>query len=587
MSAVKRNDLFQLIISLAILAAIGALTSLVYTKFDLTSEKRHTLTEATISLLDSLDDQVHIRCYMTGEFPAKYKRLERALKEKLDEFSDRSNNNLSFEFIDPYESGDDKTIADFEERLYKSGLRFTRIAFEENGVQSFRMIWPAAFVNYKDNEVPVQFLKSENPEMQDAMINTSINNIEYELASRIRMAMRKAKPSVAFLEGHGELEEIDTRDFADALREFYNVSRVNIDGKVNALCDKVDGVKYRIPKFDALIVAKPDSVFSDKDKLVLDQYVMNGGKVIWLVDPILTDLDSLRLSQQTIGITNEIGLYDLLFSYGVRLNRNIVIDRSCALIDFDLGPMGNQRNIQLFNWYYSPVVIPPDTAHPIVSNLDPIFLEFASSLDTVGENTEIKKTILLTSSYYSREFKAPVRINSGIVNIDPNFREFNMPFQKMAALLEGSFESAFKNRLLDSLAKDPGFAFREVGKKTAMIVISDGDIIRNKITNLADGGTIRPLGFDRYAGRVIYDNKEFLLNCVNYLLDDEALISLRSRSIELRKLDGERIIYEKSKWQSINMILPLLIVATFGILLTWLRRKRYASKANAEEGVKK
>jgi ABC-2 type transport system permease protein len=270
------------------------------------------------------------------------------------------------------------------------------------------------------------------------------------------------------------------------------------------------------------------------------------------------------------------GLYDLLFGYGVRLNRNIVIDRSCALIDFDLGPMGNQRNIQLFNWYFSPVVIPPDTAHPIVSNLDPLFMEFASSLDTVGENKAVKKTVLLTSSYYSREFKAPVRINSGIVNIDPNFKEFNLPFQKMGVLLEGEFTSAFKDRLPDSLLRNPELGYRDLSRKTSMIVISDGDIIRNKVVESQDGKSIRPLGFDRYAGRVIYDNKEFLLNCVNYMLDDAALISLRSRTIELRKLDGERIIHEKSRWQAINMILPLMIVAIFGFALSWIRKKHYS-----------
>jgi ABC-2 type transport system permease protein len=576
MSAVKRNDIVQLLISMAILVIAGVLASLTYTKFDLTSEKRHTLTDATNSLLDSVPEPLHVRCYMTGDFPAKYKRLERSLREKLDEFSDRSDGMLTYEFIDPYESGDEETIAQFEERLYKSGLQFTRIAFEENGVQSFRLLWPAALITYKGKEVPVQFLKSDNPEMPDAMINTSINNIEYELASRIRMIMRDKKPAVAFVEGHGELEEIDTRDFADALREFYSVDRVKIDGKVNALCDKVNGIKYRIPKYDAIIVAKPDSVFSDRDKYVLDQYVMNGGKIIWLIDPILTDLDSLRTNQQTIGITNEMGLYDLLFGYGVRLNRNIVIDRSCALIDFDLGPMGNQRNIQLFNWYFSPVVIPPDTAHPIVSNLDPLFMEFASSLDTVGENKAVKKTVLLTSSYYSREFKAPVRINSGIVNIDPNFKEFNLPFQKMGVLLEGEFTSAFKDRLPDSLLRNPELGYRDLSRKTSMIVISDGDIIRNKVVESQDGKSIRPLGFDRYAGRVIYDNKEFLLNCVNYMLDDAALISLRSRTIELRKLDGERIIHEKSRWQAINMILPLMIVAIFGFALSWIRKKHYS-----------
>lgn len=572
----RRADIIQFLISIAILLVIGFMGSMAFTKFDLTAEKRHTLTDATKVLLGEVEDKILIKVYLTGDFPARYKRLEQAIRERLDEFRDYSNDQIEYEFIDPYNEGDEKTTAEIEKQLFESGLRFSRIAYEEEGVKKFRLIWPAAMISYRDQNIPVQFLKSDNPEMQEGLINASINNLEYELTSKLRLALTDERYNVGFLKGHGELSEAETYDVAESLRESYVVEEVEINEQLNSITEKLPSMAYRIPTYDALIIAKPDSAFSNKDKLILDQYIMAGGKVLWLIDPILTDLDSLREQQQTIGVTNEIGIYDMLFDYGVRLDRNIVIDRSCALISFDTGPMGNKRNMQMFNWYFSPVVIPPDTAHPIVSNLDPIIFDFTSSLEAVGENPKVKKTTLLTSSYYARELKAPVRINSAIVNIDPNFRELNKPHQPLAMLLEGEFLSNFRGRLPDTLMKSKEFAFREESRKTKMIVVADGDVIRNKVVKSEGQLMPRPLGFDRYAGRVIYDNKEFILNAVNYLLNDNALISIRSRTIEMRKLDPERIIQERTRWQVINMVIPILLIIILGIVQFSIRRRKFA-----------
>jgi len=577
MKKLRLQDITQFLISVGILFAIGFLGTLLYTKFDLTAEKRHTLTPATKEILGGLEDKVFIKVYLSGDFPARYKRLEQAIRERLDEFRDYSDNQIEYEFIDPYTSDDDDVVAETEEILYKAGLQFSRISYEEGGVKSFRLIWPAALITYNGRDIPVQFLKSDNPEMQEGMINASINNIEYELTGKLSLALTDKKPTVAFLQGHGELEELETYDIRTSLSEFYTVEEVRIDGKLNALTEKLDNMKSRITKYDALVIAKPDSSFSNQEKLILDQYIMAGGKVLWLVDPILTDLDSLRTRQQTIGLTNEIGIYDMLFDYGVRLNRNMVIDRSCALISFDTGPMGNQRNMQMFNWYFSPVVIPPDTAHPIVSNLDPILFQFCSSLEPVGDNPKVEKTVLLTSSYYSRELKAPVRVNSAIVNIDPNFKELNKPNQPLAVLLEGEFLSNFRDRLPDTLLKSKSFAFRGESKPTKMIVIADGDVIANSVVETADQRMPRPLGYDRYANRVIYDNKEFILNAINYLLNDNALISIRSRNIELRKLDPERIVQERTRWQVINMLVPIVLVLLFAFVQLYLRKRKYSS----------
>jgi gliding-associated putative ABC transporter substrate-binding component GldG len=575
--AYRRGDLLQLFLSLAILAVVAVASSFTFFKIDLTEEKRHTLTDATVNMLEGLDDVVFVRCYLHGDFPARFKRLEKAVRERLDEFDDYSGGGVEYEFIDVYASGDKQTINEIQEAIYDEGLRFTRIAYEENGVRKFQNIWPGAVVTYKGKSVAVQLFKSNNPEPTDEMVNTSINNIEFEFASKLRMLLWEARPKIAILDGHGELPPVEMADLEMTLREDYDIERVEIEGKVDALCEKLEGVRDRTVKYDLVIVAKPDSAFGRADKILLDQYIMNGGRVLWMVDPILTDLDSLRENQQTLANTNEMELYDMLFDYGVRLNRNLIIDYQCAPILLDGGPMGNQRNMQLQNWYFAPLVIPGEDVHPICANLDPIHFDFTSSLDTVGGDPGVTKTVLLQSSPLSLERKAPVRVTPGIVQLDIEyFRNSQPKSYPLAVLLEGEFISNFKGRLADTLMKSPAFAYREVSKPTRQIVISDGDIARNSVRQTEEGWMPMPLGYDRYAQRVVYDNKEFLLNAVNYLLDDSELISIRSRSIELRKLDAATIKENRSLIQLLNVVLPLVLIGILGVLLMYLRKRKYA-----------
>ncbi|MFT4679384.1 MAG: ABC-2 type transport system permease protein [Flavobacteriales bacterium] len=574
----KRQDIIQFAISLLILGVAFFICQLVFAKIDLTEEKRHTLTEATTELLDSVDNQVLVRCYLHGDFPAKFKRLEKAIKERLDEFHDLSGGRVEYEFIDPYAIDDKKTQGEIETALYEQGLEFTRLSYEENGVKKFKTIWPGAIMSHNGKELAVQLFKSNSPEPTDAMVNGSINNIEFELGSKMRQLMSSKRKSVAFIEGHGELSELETIDLGNYLAESYEVSRVQIDEKIGSLSEKLDHVKHRTNSYDLLIIAKPDSIFSDKDKVIIDQYIMNGGKILWLLDPILTDLDSLRERQGTMGITNEMGLYDMLFDYGVRLNRDMVIDYQCAPIAFDAGPMGNQRNMEMFNWYFSPVVIAPDNAHPIAANLDPIVMQFTSSLESVGDDKRVQKSVLLASSDLSKQLKAPIRVNSGVVQLGIDYFQANPnPNLALAMLLEGTFTSNFQYRLPDAIQNDPTIAFREESVHTKMIVVADGDIARNGIMDGGEGPIPVPLGYDRYIGNVVYDNREFLLNAVNYLLDDKALISMRSRSIILRKLNEEKILQERSRWQVINVALPLFLLIVFGVLQFTIRKKKYAS----------
>ena len=324
-------------------------------------------------------------------------------------------------------------------------------------------------------------------------------------------------------------------------------------------------------------MAKPDSVFPAKDKVILDQFLMNGGRILWMVDPVLTDLDSLRQSKETFGVENQIGLYDQLFDYGVRLNRNLIIDPQCAPILLDAGPMGNQRNMQLFNWYFAPLSMPLGTGHPITNNLDPIHFDFVSSMDLVDTQEDVTSTMLLTSSERAKTYRVPVRISSGIVDLDPAyFAEGNTPSAGFAALLEGSFRSHYEQTLPSALRDDADFAFRSSSAPTAMVVISDGDVARNRFRS---DGRVLPLGYDRYARRVVYDNKEFLLNAINYLLQEDALISVRSRSIQLRSLDDARIREERSGWQFVAVGMPLLVVTLLAGAVLTSRRRLYGRVA--------
>lgn len=573
----RKNDLIQLFLSLAIIAVVMVVSTFVYFKLDLTEEKRHSLTTSTKTMLEELDDVVYIRCYLTGNFPAKFKRLEQAFQERLDEFQDISGNKVEYEFIDIYESGDEQTIGQAEEALYEEGLRFTRIAYEENGAKKFQNIWPAAMVTFKGKSLPIQLFQSENPDPSAEQINASVNNLEYVLSSSLRILTRKETPAIAILEGHGELLPLETADLELTLEENYDVERVEINGKLNALSDKVEGVGRRLNRYDLLIVAKPDSAFDNKDKLIIDQFVMNGGRVLWMVDPILTDLDSLRTNQQTLATTNEMGLYDMLFDYGVRLNRNLIIDYQCAPIVYDAGPMGDRRNMQVFNWYFAPVVIPSDSAHPICTNIDPLHFDFASSLDLVGDNENVRSRVLLESSNLALERKAPIRVSTGVSNLEKDYFENNTddPYN-MAVLLEGKFNSNFTGRISNKqLVEDKDFAFKETSLPTKMIVIGDGDFGKNKYRNTKEGLAPLPLGYDLYAGRVVYDNKEFLLNAINYLLDDADLISIRSRTIILRNLDKEIVKDHKGLIQFINVTLPFVLIGLMGVLLMWLRKRKF------------
>jgi len=557
----KKRDLIALSLSIIILILLNFVASFLFHRFDLTSEKRYTLSDATKKLLSELDDVVYVKVYLEGDFPSGFKRLRNETKEMLDEFRAYSNNNIEYEFINPSENSDKKQVEEVYKQLYKKGLQRFNLEDKTDEGTTEKLIWPGAIVSYRGHEVPWSLLKTQLGQSAEGQLNNSIQSLEYEFSSCIRNLSTMIRPEIGFIEGHGELDTLAVQDAAISLSHFYTVKRIAIDSQLDAL-----------KGLSAIIIAKPITAFSKKDKFIIDQFIMKGGKSLWLIDPLYTSPDSLRKNGATLAVPYDLSLDDMLFRYGVRVNSDMVMDVQSSVIPVKTGMQGNSPTIELKPWVFSPLLMPSGN-HPIVKNLDVIKVDFAASIDTIAV-PGIQKTILLQSSKYSKNIVAPVRVDLRILNMPLDETQFNTPYRNIAILLEGEFESVYKNRVAPAIAKDSAIAYKDHSVANKMIVISDGDMIRNDIQY----STMKayPLGYDKYTNRT-FGNKNFILNCINYLCDDSGLISVRARELTLRLLDKKKLKNEKLKWQLVNTVLPLLLILLFGIIHTIRRKRKYSS----------
>jgi len=572
---IKQTQLLQLLLVVVFIVVANLVSGVYFTRFDLTSEKRYTLSDATKEILKNLDDIVFFRVYLDGEFPAGFKRLRRETKEMLDEFR-ALNKNIQYEFINPSASDDIEERNNTYQLLMEQGLSPTNLQVKTKTGLDQQVIFPGALLTYRNKEMPIELLDAQINVPPEAVLNNSIQNLEFKFANAIFKLSRKTKPRIAFIEGHGELSERETYDITVALQADYIVDRVAIDEKVNALVNRslTDSVneEYKVvPKYAAILIAKPDSTFPAKDKFIIDQYIMYGGKVLWLLDPVLASMDSIQAAESTVAVENALDLEDQLFTYGVRMNKNLVMDLNALPIPIRTGQMGNQPQIDFFPWYYFPVVTPL-SQHPIVRNLNTIKTQFVSSLDTL-RTPGIRKTILLKTSPYSRKVQVPSVVSLAVTRQQPDERLYSGPPEAIAVLLEGKFTSNYKNRIPPSLANAKEIGFRENSEATSMIVISDGDLIRNQF-HIPQGYPL-PLGYDQYT-RETFGNKEFLLNAINYLTDGPGLISIRSRELKLRLLDKTKVNNQRIQWQLINVVVPVLIIVLLGTVLILLRKRKYA-----------
>lgn len=568
---VKRTHLLQLVLGLVLILFFNIVGYYIFARLDLTSEKRYTLSKSTKKMLKSVDDVVFIRCYLEGEIPADYKRLRNETKEMINQF--RSYNpNIEFEFRNPNDFKDKKEQAEFYQRLFEMGFQPILKTSQQKDGQVRQYMFPYLEITHKGEKKIVSLISTKGTG-EESIINSSVQNLEYNIYNGIRSLMTTSKDRVAIIRGHGEWELASIWDFITGINEFYAVDTLTINERINALTERqYDSVKNNVSmrnKYKALVIAKPLSIFSYKDLYILDQFVMHGGRILWLVDPLLCSMDSLQANPETFAVTNYTGVEDPLFKYGVRLNTNLVMDMQAAKVPIVTGVYGdNTPQFSFFPWNFFPVVS-PNPNHIITSKVNPVKLEFVSSIDTIQNN--ITKTPLLVSSANSRIMNTPAIISLEMLKQKQDPRLFNMPNLNLAMLLEGKFTSAFKNRLSPEMETNQEIAFKdECDTINAMIVVADGDIIRNDFTS----GQMLPLGYDKYT-KEMFGNKEFLINALNYLTDDHDMIPLRSREVLMRKLDQARVEREKLNWQVVNVGIPIIFIMVIGVIISFIRKRKY------------
>ncbi len=527
---------------------------------DLTQEKRYSLNPKTIQLLKSLDAPINIKIYLKGNIPLKFKNFQRVLRQELSEFQRFASDNIRYKFINPTKSATKKERFKMYDYLHKHGI--TPIEIKQAGVEkkSETMLFPAAIISYKGKESGVNLLQSSyrykagSPEN----INQSIENLEYEFSNTIRKLMRKKIQKIAFIEGQGELSQLETTSIIKSLSEYYEVDRGSLDGQLN-----------KLNNYKALIIASPIYRFSHVDKYILDQYLMQGGNLLFLLEGVNVRMDSLNNQKTTLAMPMSVNLDDMLFKYGLRINSDLVEDLRCSKIGLSTKSYDNKTEIKWFPWYFFPMLVSPNT-HPINKYIDLIRTEFISTIDTVNHTPGVRKTVLLSSSKASRITAVPLALSFQDLNLPPNKASFNHKPLPVAVLLEGKFTSLFKNRIPPLSEKD--FKPLNQSKKAKIIVISDGDIIRNIVS---PAGNPYPLGFDRYSQYTFKGNTQFLLNALNYLCDDNGLMTVRNREVKLRLLDKTRIKKERTFWQFINIGIPILFLLVGGLLFVFLRKRRY------------
>ncbi len=555
---IKKQSLLQLVLLVSILVILNVLSRFAFSRVDMTQEKRFTLSQSSKQLSKDLKDIIFFKIYLDGDLPPGFNRLKNSLKELLDEFRVYSGDNIEYEFIDPSASSDEKEKMQLYKQLAAKGLIPTNLEQKDQAGQSQKIIFPGAIVTYRSKEYPLQILKSKMGSSPEQMLNNSIENLEYEISSMLRRITVERGLSVGFLQGQKELPTIRISDASNALADFYKVDSVNINGSLTALKD-----------FSALIIAGPDTAFAEKDKFIIDQYIMHGGKVLWLIDRMQINMDSLTASSSNVAVPIELNIDDMLFKYGVRINTDLLLDLQAAPIPIVTGYVGNQPKQKLFPWYYFPL-LQTEGIHPIIHNLNAIKTEFVSSIDTI-ESENVNKTVLLTTSKFSRLQMAPARVSLNMLREEPDPKMFNKQNIPVAVLLEGNFTSNYVNRIPDQIASSSEIDFKKTSVLTSMIVVSDGDVIANYVSKK---GNIYPLGYDRFTGQN-YGNKNFILNCIDYLCGNKAILGLRGKEFKLRLLDAAKT-ENRAAIQWVNLLIPALIVLIFGFIFNFLRKKKFA-----------
>ena len=545
--------------------------------FDLTADKRHSISSESKKILQNLDDVIYIKIYLDGSFPSQFKHLQEELLSMLTSFKAISNQNIDFVLINPNKSDDGFEKESLFKQLVKNGLKPTDVEVRSNSKKTNQIIFPGALISYKGKTQAINFLKNSINKRPGENINSSIENLEFEFISAFNKLIRNNKYDIAFLEGNGELEFNEVYDLTESvyndnnrLSFYYNIDRFNIKQFfVDSTSNQIDISKQitALNKYKIVVIANPTVPFNMLEKFIIDQYLMNGGKIIWLVDGVNASMDSLNNNNFFIATRKNLNIDDMLYKYGVRINSDLIEDLRSTQIPVVTGYSNNIPQQSFFSWPYFPLVF-SESFHPISKGLDAIKCNFVSSIDTI-ENA-IKKTILLTSSKKSRIIRSPAKISLRLLENNLPVNSYNESYIPISVLLEGNFESVFKNRIVP---KYKSLEFKDKSVNTQMIVISDGDIARN---NVSESGNISPLGYDPFIKFTYSGNKIFLTNAIHFLCDDIGLANLKLKELDLRLLDKEKISKFKLLVQYVNIFSPLLLLSIFSFLFLYFKKKKYA-----------
>lgn len=574
----KKNTIIGLIAALVIVLIINILSSFLFFRIDLTKDKRHSLSPSTIEILKNLEDKVYIRVYLKGkDQPADYQLFAKQVEQMLQDFRSYSKN-VYFEFIDPLESKSNEEVNSILAEFLKKGLEPIPISREDANGYSTHMVIPGAIITYRNHEYPARLVVAD-PSGAD-WLQYSIEELEYNLVSPIRRLVKTEKPSVAFLDGHGELDFWSTCWTAMQLQRFYNVSRITLDGKINSLrhisvADSTNQtLKLGENKYDVLIVAQPTQPFKEYDKYIIDQFIMRGGKVLWLIDNTTASLDSLQSTPEFFATPRSLYINDLFFTYGVRINPNLIQDLSCTPIPQQVSMIGDQPQYKFMAFPYCLDIV-NFSDHPIVRNIKEIKSDFAGTIDLVGNSENLQKTVLMTSSERSKLVPTPSIVTLKVGLTKPNMQEYAFHNLPVAVLVEGEFKSAFKGILPIEFDTIKELDYRDKSVPTRQIFVSDGDIIRNPFDRKRNQPY--PAGYDIYT-RTMYDNTQFIVNCVNYLCADDDLLQLRAKNFKIGSLNNDIVRKHKTLLSVLNICIPLALVIIMGIILIVLRKVKFSKK---------
>ncbi len=564
----KRDAWISLLLAVVIVVLLNVAGNFFYYRLDLTSEKRYSISAPTQRMLENLQDDITIKVYLTGELNAKLERLRKSTENMLKEFRSYGGRHVDYEFFDPMAIKDADERKKFVTDLMQRGMAPMNAMSQTSSSMSETVVFPFAVVRYGNREFPVNLLENQLGYSPDDIVNHSEILLEYKLANAINKLSMYRPPRIGFVEGNGELTPLQVTDLRQSLEALqYEVRTINLP--------EVASIPER---FDAIVIAKPTIAFGKdgKDKYKIDQYIMRGGKVLWLLEGTNADMDSVNVNPSgQFAQPTDLNLDDMLFKYGVRINNDVIQDIALSdQIQMVVGKVDDRPQTKAYKWYYYPLLV-SDNNQAIVRNLDPVAAYFASSIDTV-KSPGIRKTVLLHTTDYAKAQLAPTRIHFGILMSKPNPEYYNQPKLPVAVLLEGSFTSAFKNWLtpetVAALDTVPDLKYIENGKPSKQIVIGDGDMIRNEIRS---DSSVYQLGFNKFTNQR-FANKDFLLNCIEYLTDASGIFETRNKEVKTRLLNTVKAQDEKLKWQLINLALPIGLTVLFGVLFYFVRRRKYA-----------